>query len=58
MRPGRPADYFPSPYPNDDAAAAANNGAAPPDLSLIVLARHGGEVQFSFLLFMCILAKR
>jgi ubiquinol-cytochrome c reductase cytochrome c1 subunit len=41
-RPGLPTDYFPSPYPNEEAAAAANNGAAPPDLSLIVKARAGG----------------
>lgn len=41
-RPGRPSDYFPSPYANDNAARAANNGALPPDLSLIVKARHGG----------------
>lgn len=38
-RPGIPADYFPSPYPNHEAAAAGNNGAAPPDLSLIAKAR-------------------
>ncbi len=41
-RPGRPADRFPSPFPNDKAAAANNNGAVPPDLSLIVKARTGG----------------
>merc|ERR1712000_628699 len=28
--------------PNDEAARAANNGALPPDLSLMVKARHGG----------------
>jgi ubiquinol-cytochrome c reductase cytochrome b/c1 subunit len=38
-RPGRPADYFPSPFPNENAARAANGGAAPPDLSLIAKAR-------------------
>jgi ubiquinol-cytochrome c reductase cytochrome c1 subunit len=37
-----PADYFPSPYPNDIAARSANNNAVPPDLSLIVKARKGG----------------
>lgn len=42
QRPGKVADYMPSPYPNEEAAAAANGGAAPPDLSLIVKARHGG----------------
>jgi ubiquinol-cytochrome c reductase cytochrome c1 subunit len=34
-----PSDYFPSPFPNDEAAAAANNGAAPPDMSLLAKAR-------------------
>jgi ubiquinol-cytochrome c reductase cytochrome b/c1 subunit len=38
-RPGRPADYFPSPFPNEQAARAANGGAAPPDLSLMAKAR-------------------
>ncbi|EKS41188.1 cytochrome c1 [Afipia broomeae] len=38
-RPGRPADYFPSPFPNEQAARAANGGAYPPDLSLIAKAR-------------------
>jgi len=38
-RPGRPADYFPSPFPNENAARAANGGAVPPDLSLIAKAR-------------------
>eukprot|EP00118_Oscarella_pearsei_P025399 m.308120 g.308120 ORF g.308120 m.308120 type:complete len:304 (+) comp43412_c0_seq1:93-1004(+) len=42
-RAGKLSDYFPSPYPNDEAARAANNGALPPDLSLIVNAREGGE---------------
>jgi ubiquinol-cytochrome c reductase cytochrome c1 subunit len=42
-RPGRPADFFVKPFPNDQAARAANHGALPPDLSLIVKARHGGE---------------
>jgi ubiquinol-cytochrome c reductase cytochrome c1 subunit len=43
MRPGKLFDYFPSPYANDAAAAAANGGAIPPDLSVIVGARHHGE---------------
>jgi len=43
MREGKLSDYFPSPYPNDEAARAANNGSLPPDLSYIALARHGGE---------------
>jgi cytochrome c1 len=38
-RAGRPADRFPSPFPNENAAAAANGGKAPPDLSLIAKAR-------------------
>jgi len=49
-RPGKPSDYFPSPYPNENAARAANNGAAPPDLSLIVKARQdGGNYLYSLL---------
>jgi len=43
MRPGIPADRFPSPFANDNAARAANNGALPPDLSLIAKARQGFE---------------
>lgn len=42
MRPGKLADYLPGPYPNEEAGRAANAGALPPDLSLIVKARHGG----------------
>lgn len=38
-RPGRLADRFPSPFPNDNAAAAANGGKAPPDLSVMAKAR-------------------
>jgi ubiquinol-cytochrome c reductase cytochrome b/c1 subunit len=38
-RPGRPADHFPAPFPNDQAARTANGGALPPDLSLIAKAR-------------------
>jgi len=41
-RTGKLSDYIPSPYPNEQAARAANQGALPPDLSLIVKARHGG----------------
>ena len=41
-RPGKLADYMPRPYPNDEAARAGNAGALPPDLSLMVKARHGG----------------
>lgn len=42
-RPGKLADYFPSPFANEEEARAANNGAYPPDLSLIIKARHGRE---------------
>lgn len=42
-RPGKPADHFPPPYPNDNAARVANNNnALPPDLSLIIKAREDG----------------
>jgi ubiquinol-cytochrome c reductase cytochrome c1 subunit len=43
-RPGKLSDYLPAPYPNEEAARASNAGALPPDLSLIVKARHGGSV--------------
>lgn len=48
QRPGKLADYLPSPYPNEEAARAGNAGALPPDLSLIVKARHGGAVRFAY----------
>src|ERR1700738_4650740 len=38
-RPGRLADKFPAPFPNEQAARVANGGALPPDLSLIAKAR-------------------
>ncbi len=38
-RPGKPNDYFPAPFANDQAAAYANGGAAPPDFSTIAKAR-------------------
>jgi len=41
-RPGIAADRLPSPYANDKAARAVNNGALPPDLSVMVKARHDG----------------
>ncbi|KAI9714311.1 MAG: cytochrome c1 [Bogoriella megaspora] len=41
-RPGKLSDYIPGPYKNDEAGRAANNGALPPDLSLMIKARHGG----------------
>jgi ubiquinol-cytochrome c reductase cytochrome c1 subunit len=42
MRPAILADYFPAPFPNEEAARASNSGALPPDLSMIVKAREGG----------------
>lgn len=38
-RPGRPADRFPSPFPNEQAARAAQGGAYPPDFSVLAKAR-------------------
>ncbi len=49
-RPGRPADYFPAPFPNEQAARAANGGGLPPDLSLITKAR-SYERGFPFFIF-------
>jgi len=42
MRPGKLSDKIPGPYKNEEQARAANNGAYPPDLSLMVKARHYG----------------
>jgi ubiquinol-cytochrome c reductase cytochrome c1 subunit len=41
-RPGKPYDKIPRPYANKEAGRAANGGAYPPDLSLMVKARHNG----------------
>lgn len=41
-RPGLPSDHFKAPFANEKAARASNNGAYPPDLSLIIKARHDG----------------
>jgi ubiquinol-cytochrome c reductase cytochrome c1 subunit len=41
-RPGKLADRFPAPYQNEEQGRMANNGAYPPDLSLMVKARHDG----------------
>ncbi len=41
-RPALPSDRFVGPYANDNAARASNGGALPPDLSLIIKARHDG----------------
>ncbi len=42
QRPARLSDKFRRPFANEAAARAANSGAVPPDLSVIVPARHGG----------------
>jgi len=39
QRPGKIADYFPPPFPNDQAARAANGGGLPPDMSVLAKAR-------------------
>jgi len=41
-RPGKPFDYLPAPFANENAARASNGGAYPPDLSLITKARPNG----------------
>jgi ubiquinol-cytochrome c reductase cytochrome b/c1 subunit len=38
-RPGRPADYFPPPFPNEQTARLVNNGLLPPDMSVLAKAR-------------------
>merc|ERR1711935_549926 len=53
-RPGKPYDVLPSPYANKEAGRAANGGAYPPDLSLMVKARHSGhDYVFSLLTGYC-----
>jgi ubiquinol-cytochrome c reductase cytochrome c1 subunit len=49
-RPGLLADYFPEPFPNENAARTANGGSLPPDLSLMVKARHHGAAYIYSLL--------
>jgi ubiquinol-cytochrome c reductase cytochrome b/c1 subunit len=49
-RAGLPSDYFPSPFPNEQAARVANGGAYPPDLSLITKARAGWHGTFNQLI--------
>jgi ubiquinol-cytochrome c reductase cytochrome b/c1 subunit len=39
QRPGTLADYFPPPFPNDNAARAALGGKLPPDMSVLAKAR-------------------
>jgi cytochrome c1 len=58
QRPGKLADYMPPPYPNEEAARASNAGALPPDLSLIIKARHGGAVSVCVCLTISILTNR
>ncbi|UWI83021.1 cytochrome c1 [Wolbachia endosymbiont of Howardula sp.] len=41
-RPGMPTDYFLPPFESQESAAFNNNGVIPPDLSLIIKARHDG----------------
>lgn len=41
-RPGLPSDKIPGPYANDQQARAANGGALPPNLALVIKARHHG----------------
>merc|ERR1711991_68909 len=41
-RPGKLTDFIPRPYANDEAGRSANNNALPPDLSVMIKARHGG----------------
>lgn len=49
-RPAKLSDPLPSPYANEEAGRAANGGAYPPDLSLMVKARHSGaDYVFSLL---------
>ena len=47
QRPGQIADYFPPPFPNEQAAAAALGGKAPPDMSTLAKAR-GYEAGFPY----------
>ena len=48
-RDGRPADYFPAPWPNENAARARYNGV-PPDFSVLAKAR-GYERGFPWFIF-------
>ena len=51
MRPAILSDKFVSPYENEQQGRAANGGAYPPDLSVMVKARHGGaDYLYSLLL--------
>ena len=49
-RPGKMTDRLPAPYENIEQGRAANGGALPPDLTLMVKARHSGlDYLFSLL---------
>jgi cytochrome c1 len=50
QRPGKLADHFPPPFPNDQAARAALGGALPPDMSVLAKAR-GVEQGFPWFIF-------
>jgi cytochrome c1 len=50
QRPGKLADYFPPPFPNDQAARAALGGGLPPDMSVLAKAR-GVERGFPWFIF-------
>jgi cytochrome c1 len=50
QRPGKLADRFPPPFPNDQAARAALGGALPPDMSVLAKAR-GVEQGFPWFIF-------
>jgi cytochrome c1 len=50
QRPGRLADHFPPPFPNDQAARNSNGGALPPDMSVLAKAR-GFERGFPWFIF-------
>lgn len=42
-RPGKLTDPLPSPYQNEEQGRMANGGSLPPDLSLMIKARHAGQ---------------
>ena len=50
QRPGKLADRFPPPFPNDQAARAALGGGLPPDMSVLAKAR-GTEAGFPWFIF-------
>jgi cytochrome c1 len=50
QRPGRVADTFPPPFPNDNAARAALGGGLPPDMSVLAKAR-SYEAGFPWFIF-------